>query len=311
MSKKFLTVILLCLIVTSLLTQWGCANFKSRSGGPPIPSSPELKSDEAYTADKDISVSEEQTTGGNEGNEPTSSSYKAFIDQRKIIMNAQIEIEVDDVVIIQKNIETLTTENNGYIGESRLNSYNQEKRTVTMKLRVPSVRFNFMFNTICEMGKVLNSNKTSQDVTEQYTDLEGRIKNKKLEEKRILELLQKTGAIKDLLEVERELARVREEIEGMEGQLRLLSNQVSYSTIDINLYEKEKTATSNFWNLGQVKDNAVIALMQMLRALTYLFIYGFIVIVPFLLVIYIFLRIIITIIIKFTKKNKKEKQAQK
>ena len=78
----------------------------------------------------------------------------------------------------------------------------------------------------------------AEDVTEQYLDLEAQIANKKRLEERIQELLQKPGELKDLIEVERELARVRGEVEQLEGRLKFLQNRTSFTTITITAVEQ-------------------------------------------------------------------------
>ena len=89
-------------------------------------------------------------------------------------------------------------------------------------MRVPVAQFDSFLDAVSKLGVAENRKQTAQDVTEEYVDLEAQITNKKRLEERIVALLKdSTGKIKDVIEVERELARVRGEIEQMEGRLRL------------------------------------------------------------------------------------------
>ena len=79
---------------------------------------------------------------------------------------------------------------------------------------------------------------TARDVTEEFVDIEARLRTKKEVEKRYLEILSKAATIKDILLVEEQLRVIREEIEAREGRLKYLQNQVSYSTINLEMYQK-------------------------------------------------------------------------
>ncbi len=91
-----------------------------------------------------------------------------------------------------------------------------------------------------KLGQVTKIAEATDDVTEEYIDVEARLANSKRLEERIVELLEeRSGKLADILEIERELARVRETIERIEGQLRYLSNQTSLATITIELREQK------------------------------------------------------------------------
>ena len=91
------------------------------------------------------------------------------------------------------------------------------------------------------LGRVESESQSGQDVTAQYVDLEARLNNARNTEQRLIDLLkQRTGKLSDVLEVETELSRVREEIERMEGERRLLSKQVEYATLNATIAEEFK-----------------------------------------------------------------------
>ncbi|HNE85355.1 MAG TPA: DUF4349 domain-containing protein, partial [bacterium] len=89
-----------------------------------------------------------------------------------------------------------------------------------------------------------------QDITEEFYDLEARLRNKRLEEEQVQAILRRAGTISDVLEVQRELNRIREEIERAEGRKQLLSDRVKYSTINIQMHEAYPvtvSANGGFW----------------------------------------------------------------
>jgi hypothetical protein len=91
---------------------------------------------------------------------------------------------------------------------------------------------------VTKLGELQTTRTDSQDVTAQFTDLQARISNKQVEESRLVVLLQRPNArLTDILQVERELSRVRGEIEQMQGQLRLLANQSALATVTVTLHE--------------------------------------------------------------------------
>ena len=100
--------------------------------------------------------------------------------------------------------------------------------------RVPGARFEAFLDAVAGLGELVSRKLDSQDVTEEFFDTEARIKAKRVEEARMLKNLEEsTGSLKDILEVEHELSRVRGEVEQLEGRLRLLANLTDLTTVTI------------------------------------------------------------------------------
>lgn len=114
---------------------------------------------------------------------------------------------------------------------------------MTIQARVPSDRFDRTVLDLEAMGKVLNKQVTAQDITEEYVDTEARARSLKKTEERLIEHLAKSGVLEDILRVEKELTRVREKIEQLDGRLRFLGDRVKYSTITITVQEAPKGET--------------------------------------------------------------------
>ena len=176
------------------------------------------------------------------------SGQPAAVD-RKIVYTADLNLIVEDLSAMVAEVRSLTDAAGGFIGDvsetGRVGSY----RSATLVLRVPSSQYAPLLGRLSELGEVESRRETADDVTERYVDLEARIANKRREETRLIELLEDaTGQLADVLAVEKELSRVREEVERYEGRLNVLRDQVELSTITVSAeervrYEPEKPRT--------------------------------------------------------------------
>lgn len=159
--------------------------------------------------------------------------------ERKIIYEADISLVVTDFPRAESEVPRLAKEHGGYLADVSIDRTAGEHRFGRWQVRIPVDRFEPFLDALSDLGVPENRRQTAQDVTEEYIDLEARIANKKRLEERILELLQVSeGAIKDVIEVERELERVRSEIEQMEGRLRYLTNRIALTTVTITVREQ-------------------------------------------------------------------------
>ena len=158
--------------------------------------------------------------------------------ERKIIYDARIELVVDSLSATEQAIVRIIKENDGYLAESDQTSAQQNQRHATWRVRVPVASFDAFVGAVVKLGEVQRNHVGSQDVTEEYLDLDARIRNKREEEKRLLKhLADSTGKLEDILAVERELSRVRGEAEQMEGRLRFLADRADLSTVTIEANE--------------------------------------------------------------------------
>jgi hypothetical protein len=122
---------------------------------------------------------------------------------------------------------------------------------------------------ITALGKLLNKRVNAQEVTEEYVDLSSRKRNLEREELRLLDLLQRAGKVRDLLEVEQTVARVRGEIEQISGRMRYLENRVALSTVNVSLQGPEPLPTSGgpAWAATDVTRQALRSLLNTGRGL--------------------------------------------
>lgn len=157
--------------------------------------------------------------------------------EKKIIKNANVKFQVKELNTSSKNVEALAKKYNAYVSASNQGTnYNNLYNTIT--IRVPAVKFEELLSEVLKESIYLEfKNVTSEDITEEYVDTETRIKTKKDIEQRYKEILRQAKTIEEILAVEAKLAMIREEIEAKEGRLKFLSDNVSYSTIQLELYE--------------------------------------------------------------------------
>lgn len=156
-----------------------------------------------------------------------------------VIRNGDVSVEVDSVELAMDRLRQLATSLGGYVGNVSTHTGEHEVRSATLELKVPAARFDDAMSGMVPLGKVERSTATAQDVGEEFVDLTARVENARRLEARLVALLaQRTGKLEDVLAVERELARVREEIERYEGRLRYLGSRVAISTVVATVHEK-------------------------------------------------------------------------
>lgn len=172
---------------------------------------------------------------------------------RKIIKNGNVSLKVVDVQARMKEITALAEQNGGYIESSYVDNIVQPiivdpaqdakvaRETTTMisnmTVKVPAEKFAGSFQTIIGMGTLINQSSNSNDITNQYRDIEARLTNLKVQEKNLQEIMAKATTVEDTLKVEVELNRVRTEIDIMTGNLKNWDQLVEYSTIYVNMTE--------------------------------------------------------------------------
>lgn len=212
--------------------------------------------------------------------------------EKKLIKNGNISFETEDLAETKTTIVAATKKYQAYISSD--NAYtSQDRISNTLTVRVPASSFDDFLKDITEGIEELESkNINISDVTEQFLDIEARLRTKKKLEERFTQLLAKANNVRELLDIERQLANVRSEIESVEGRLKYLSNQVDFSTLTITFYKK----TANETNFGRKLKNGF---KNGINNLKWFFIY-LINVWPFVI-----LTIVIIYIVRKRIKNKK------
>lgn len=210
------------------------------------------------------------------------------VTERKIIRNADLQLEANSPEETQQKISAIAESKGGFVIESTQSSSDVKattRDTVTMTIRVPAAKFN---ETLDELRKTANrvivETVKGQDVTEEFIDIEAQLKTKKALEEQFLEIMKRSNSVEDALNVQRELANVRGEIEKIEGRKRFLENQASLSTIKIKLQSPTAFSTNSsgfFYELKESIGNGFDAALSFILGLVTVVI----ALLPFLLLI--------------------------
>ncbi|PYJ19434.1 MAG: hypothetical protein DME92_12460 [Verrucomicrobia bacterium] len=176
---------------------------------------------------------------------------------RKLIRNATVELEIvsfDDAV---QKITALANEERGYVATTNSEKQANGKLRGQVVVKLVPENLDRFLQKVRGLGELKNQTLGTEDVTKAYLDTDARLKNAHVMEQRLIDMLNtKTGKVSDLLQVEKELGRVREEIEKMQGELKYWDSQVQFATVTISLAEKDMEEPAAFL----LKERAQLAL---------------------------------------------------
>ena len=155
-----------------------------------------------------------------------------------IIRNGTATVEVDDLSAAVAALRALAQRMGGYVANTSVTTGQDQVPAATIELKLPATRFDSAMAGLPPLGKVESVNTTAEDVGEQFVDVTARLANaRRLEERIQVILATRTGKLEDVIAAERELARVREEIERFEGRLRYLRAHVALSTLTVSVHQ--------------------------------------------------------------------------
>lgn len=157
---------------------------------------------------------------------------------RRIIFNADLDLVVDDFAGVPGRVADLARRHGGFVAESSIHGSAGEPRDGRWTLRIPAASFDPLMQDAESLGQVRSTTSSSEEVTAQFVDLQSRLRNKLAEEQRLARHLEtSTGDLEDILLVERELSRVRGEVEVFQGRLNVLTDLTSMSTVTVRIEE--------------------------------------------------------------------------
>ena len=195
---------------------------------------------------RDQSVSPQETSAGAAGTGDWFTPAALDLTSRLIIRTGQASIEVDSLGPSMTELRRIVQRVGGFVADASVQSGRNQVPSATLQVKVPSARFDELTEGLKPLGRLQFVNIGAQDVSEEFVDLTARVENGRRLEDRLVELLRtRTGKLQDVLTVERELARVREEIERMEGRLRFLKTSAQLSTLSVNLYQPPPLVASH------------------------------------------------------------------
>jgi hypothetical protein len=237
-------------------------------------------------------------------------------EMRVIIYTGNISLVVRDTEETVAAITQLADEQGGYVSGANVYQGGEVLRG-SMSIRVPAERYEAVMEQLRGLAlRVERESASTQDVTEEYTDLHARKVNLEHTEAALQELLderQRVGSTSDILEVHRELTNIRGQIEQIEGRMRYLANQAALSTINVEitpdvLYQPISVAG---WEPTGVAKEALQALISALQSLTDLTIWLVIFALPLLVIFLIPLLVVVMIIRWWWKRRQRRKPAKK
>ena len=236
----FAFVLSIVLIISFSIIFTGCASSGTARDASPLPAEEGYYEETAKVSETTTAAYSQDMAAAAESSGGVTPSLSL-----KIIKSAYIAVQVDKDTFQNKMLEiTIIAERSGgYV--SNTDSYSNPEGNISsgrIVIRVPVEKFNSVVEEVKKVGEVKTISISGQDVTQEYVDLESRLRNYEAQEKVLLELMAKSTDVSDSIEVQRELNNVQGEIEVIKGRMNYLDNMVSLSTIDINLYEPEVAA---------------------------------------------------------------------
>lgn len=215
------------------------------------------------------------------------------ISERKLIKEGSIRFETENIEKTRRGIEKMTKDNRGYISRENMYDYGEEK-LYEMVVRIPTNAFDNFVQNVSNLVVNLDSKDINvKDVTEEYIDVESRIKAKKEILNRYTEMLKQAKNVSEMLDIEREIGKIQVELETYQGRLKYLQNQVTFSTLTITFYEHKSVEFGFFKKLGK-------AFVSGWKGLSWFLIYIF-----YLWPLWLILGISIWTVLYYIKKKKK------
>ncbi|MEQ8688985.1 MAG: DUF4349 domain-containing protein [Imperialibacter sp.] len=224
----------LALVLVLLFTQCGNNN----SGGEPMGFSSEM----APAADRKMAATEEAPQM-HSGDAPNTI-------ERKLIREGNMRFKTENVSKTRTFLDSAVTAYGGYVFNENMYK-NEGMIEQSVAVRIPDDKFEvFMAAISSYAGKVDSKNVNAIDVTEEYVDVETRLKTKKELEARYIDLLKQAKTVTDMVAIESQLGQVRTDIESMQGRMNYLQNRVKFATLWINFYQTDAEGFGFFYKIG-------------------------------------------------------------
>ncbi len=248
---------------------------------------------DAVSAMQSVPIHREQSenTQGDEkytlvaANDRQLSSGNAALLNRRIIYNTSIGLVVEDYKQFESQLPAVISTSGGFVASNNTQRTYNDNQSGTWVIRVPVGQYDSFLSRITSLGFAESRRENAQDVTEEFIDVQARIKNKKALESRVLGILEdRNGKLSEVLEIERELSRVREEIERMEGRMRFLADRTSLATITLNCREQSEYIPAAAPTLGSRVTQAWAGSLSMLGSVAAAVFIGIVAIIPWLFV---------------------------
>ncbi len=219
----FVISMIACMVLFSIVFS-GCASQTSKFSDSNSLGSVNHAPDYEYSGDMEQSVTEVAGTAN-----------KA-VAVRKIIQTAHIDLETEDTLTLYQKLASWVQSNGGY--EFSKNQYKSGDATVMeATLKLPPDKLNVFLDFAAQSGMVVNSSVDAQDITDSYYDVQTRLASKRKSLEQYYELLKNTQTVEEIVTVQQSINQLTEEIEALEGSLKLWDSQIDYSDIHVFIRE--------------------------------------------------------------------------
>jgi hypothetical protein len=247
------------------------------------------------------------------GNTTTANSPSTSTAQRMIVYTVNLRIEVADTDKAMNDLTAIAAQYKGYVASTNLARDSKNLMRGSVTIRIPAESLDAAQKQIEAAGlKVLNRNKNSNDVTDQYTDLNARLTNLNAYEAELRKLLEtvreKSGKAEDILAVYNQLTQVRSQIEQIKGQMNVLEKTSTLATMTVELvpHEDVQVIEPDTWMPNKTAAEALKALVQALQALGSLIIWGVLFFLPIIIILALPLVVLILILRAWAKRRTKK-----
>ncbi len=261
-----------------------------------LATAPEEESDVSYSGTE----TGETTAAGEVSEELT---------DQKVIKTGSLSIQVKNVEDTVSDLNNLAETKKGFVQSSDIYTTSSGSQSATVTIKVLGKEFNNSVESIKDMADLVkNENLSGQDVTEEFTDLQSRLKNYQAEEAQLVGFLDRAGNVEELLDVSEALSDVREDIEVVEGRIKYLENMTDMSTITVYISQETTVEIpTKEWQPWEKVKKSFRVLIEGLQGLVDLLIVFVIVVLPFILVFTLIIWFIIWVIKKLIWRRRKKK----
>lgn len=246
--KKYLAILMTLLLLTAMLTGCGAASKEMAAAAPEameqyVVEEPAMEEAEVEYATEDAMDFSTTSTSQENG---AMSVQEVQTYAEKIIYSGQVYMETTEFDKTVNDLDRAVKEFGGFVQESSVNGdsrHNDDGTTSVINrwgyytVRIPTDKFDAFMTLTGEFGNVTSSSRTAENVTSQYTDYEARLSSLYTQEERLLAMLEESGDLDSLIQLEARLSEVRYEIESIERNLRNLDQKLAYSTVSLELRE--------------------------------------------------------------------------
>jgi len=171
--------------------------------------------------------------------------------ERKLVRSAALRLEVEQYAAAREQLDAALARTGGHVARARVEHADGSVPFAALELRVPASAFDGFVREVARLGTVLHEETRTEEISEAYYDAQARLESARQLEHRLLEFASsKTSDVKGLLEVERELGRVREEIETLAGRIAGYDGQVALSALSLDMVSRQRVSVGEAPTLG-------------------------------------------------------------